>query len=366
MHFDPDIFIQKKATIIFIEFDKKGDIVAYNKYAEKMIGKNILAKNYKAVFIDFNNQISFDDLISSTAELQMSINTATGEPETFAFCFYQSNQNFIAIGQLNNNDYISLRKQMLELNNELNTLNRELFKQKAELEKLNKLKSQFMGAAVHDLRNPVGNMMSVSQLLTKRLKDSISEKNLKFLQSIYAQGKFSINLLNELLQYTKLETGSINISPEEMNIQDIIDETVFFQSISASEKDIKIIYHPKENEIRLKFDKNAIQQVLNNLISNAIKFSHPKTEILINVIEEKNKITIFVQDEGQGIKKEEIKDLFEPFRKTSTQPTNNESSTGLGLAIVRKIIEAHNGIVWATSIYGRGSTFYFTIPFSMQ
>jgi len=116
-----------------------------------------------------------------------------------------------------------------------------------------------------------------------------------------------------------------------------------------------------QNQI-LSFDEGKIDQVLNNLIGNAIKYSNSNTTITVKVSIENEHIVTQIIDNGQGIPETEINDIFRPFKRSSVRPTNGESSHGLGLAIVKKIIEGHNGEVGVSSVVGKGSTFYFTLP----
>jgi len=127
-------------------------------------------------------------------------------------------------------------------------------------------------------------------------------------------------------------------------------------------KRIKIESDFEMSDQILSFDDGKIEQVLNNLIGNAIKYSYPDSTILVKVLKENNQIVTQVIDQGQGISEKEIEGVFYPFKKTSTRPTGGETSHGLGLAIVKRIIEGHGGIVGVNSEKGKGSVFYFTLP----
>jgi signal transduction histidine kinase len=116
----------------------------------------------------------------------------------------------------------------------------------------------------------------------------------------------------------------------------------------------------------LSIDQNKIEQVLNNIISNAIKYSNKDKNILISVTKKAEDIIFSVQDQGQGIPPEELSKLFQPFQVTSTKSTDGEKSTGLGLSIIKKIIEFHKGQVWVESEFGVGTTLYFSLPISVH
>jgi len=130
----------------------------------------------------------------------------------------------------------------------------------------------------------------------------------------------------------------------------------------ANEKDISINLGLRDEIPLIDFDRNKIEQVLNNLISNAIKYSYPNTEINIEVEREGDFLLTKVIDQGQGIPEDEQPNIFKAFQKASTKPTAGEKSTGLGLAIAKKIVEGHKGEIWVKSEVGKGSTFYFKLP----
>jgi signal transduction histidine kinase len=130
----------------------------------------------------------------------------------------------------------------------------------------------------------------------------------------------------------------------------------------ARGKGIEIIRNLGSQKLIVSIDEEKINQVLNNLIGNAIKYSYPKSTITVKVVKENNQFVTQVIDNGQGIPEKELDGLFNPFKQTSVKPTSGEASHGLGLAIVKKIIEGHNGHVGVTSEFGKGSVFSFTLP----
>jgi two-component system sensor histidine kinase/response regulator len=132
--------------------------------------------------------------------------------------------------------------------------------------------------------------------------------------------------------------------------------------VIAHKKNIRIHFKCREKVPEVLFDKPKIEQVLNNLISNAVKFSKPDTVINVSIFSDHSDVTVSVADNGPGIPYSEQKLLFKPFEKLSVKSTAGESSTGLGLSIVRNIIVAHGGKIWVESEEGKGSTFYFTLP----
>ena len=171
-----------------------------------------------------------------------------------------------------------------------------------------------------------------------------------------------INLLNDFLDISKIEAGKLDLKKNEINYIPFVEQNIKLNSLLAQNKKIEITRAFNLSDQILLIDNEKIEQVLNNLIGNAIKYSYPNSKILVKVFKENELIVTQVIDNGQGIPKNEINEIFHPFKKSSTIPTDGETSHGLGLAIVKKIIEGHNGNVGVASEFGKGSTFYFTLP----
>jgi signal transduction histidine kinase len=141
-----------------------------------------------------------------------------------------------------------------------------------------------------------------------------------------------------------------------------VKESITQSEIIARNKSQQIEVKSSPEPIMVRFDANKILQVLNNLLGNAIKYSFPHSQIVVDIYKAENRVITRIIDYGQGIPEPELEKLFAPFQTTSVKPTAAEKSTGLGLAIVKKIVEAHGGTVGVESKVGTGSTFSFTLP----
>ena len=245
---------------------------------------------------------------------------------------------------------------------ELENHKKKLEEQNETLRGLNEQKSKFLGIAAHDLRNPIGAINSFSSILMESGDDLSKEEKNEFLGLIKKSSKFSLQLLNELLDISKIELGKLELDIKQHDIEEIIRNTIKINKVFARKKDICIDFIPDLNLNLVSIDKSKIEQVLNNLLSNAIKYSNPETVILVSVINENSSLKISVKDQGVGIPEKELKKLFTEFGKTSAKTTANESSTGLGLAIAKKIIIGHGGDISVNSKLGEGSEFLFTLP----
>ena len=231
-----------------------------------------------------------------------------------------------------------------------------------QLRELNNQKNEFLGMAAHDLRNPIAVIRNSSSVLLRYSSENLSEKQKEFLEKIYDTSKFMLEILNSLLDISKIESGKLELEITKNNYPGFVKKNIEFNRFFATEKGISIDSVFSDNISLVNFDKNKIEQVLNNLISNAIKYSHPNTTVRIEVRKEKDFVVTKVIDQGQGIPKNELPHVFKPFQKASAKPTAGEKSTGLGLAIVKKIVEGHQGIIGVESEVGKGSNFSFKLP----
>jgi signal transduction histidine kinase len=259
-------------------------------------------------------------------------------------------------------DYVTKPFQFEEVNARMETHLR-LRRQQIELRALNDLKNHFLGMAAHDLRTPLGGIMGISELLAYQLSPLLTEKQSSFFDMLLASSKFMIGLINDLLDTSAIESGNLTIERRMVDIAVPIIRSVEINGMLASPKNISIAISCQEKLPHVFADTNRIEQVINNLLSNAMKYSQPETDIAVHLRHENNEVIISVADQGPGIPGKEQHKLFQAFGKTSVRPTSNkERSTGLGLLIVKKIIEAHDGRIWLLSEPGKGTEFFFSLP----
>ncbi len=255
-----------------------------------------------------------------------------------------------------------LYDELSRLNNELVTLQRELTKKNIELQRLNNEKNRFLGIAAHDLRHPLAVIQSYSEFLIDEASHVLNDEQKTFLTVISSSSEFMMQLVNDLLDVAVIESGKLNLELKKINIISLAEKNIALSRVFAEKKNIRLIFQPESESIYVSADPSKIEQVLNNFIGNAIKFSHPGKSVYVSIKSNRDEILAAVRDEGQGIPAHELDNLFKPFTKTSIRGTGGEKSTGLGLAICRRIIEGHKGRIWAESKEGEGSTFYFSLP----
>lgn len=259
-----------------------------------------------------------------------------------------------------------LYDELSRLNNELVNMQRELHKKNYELAELNKLKNVFLGMAAHDLRNPLGIIISYSEFLIDEVGDTISSDHKDFLKTIKRSSEFMLELIDSLLDVSAIESGNVDINLNRVDISAFVKDNVEKNKVLSAKKNIKINCEYNTEGIWFEIDESKITQVLNNIISNAIKYSYAGNEIWIETSIKNDFFEFRVKDKGKGIEEKNFNKIFKPFGKVSGSGTAGEKSTGLGLVIVKRIVEGHGGSIWFESEFGKGSTFYFNLPLKSE
>ncbi len=233
-----------------------------------------------------------------------------------------------------------------------------------QLLELNELKNKFLGMAAHDLRNPIGGIRSIVEMMLDGELGPQTDESKEMLTEMEQACTSMLTMINDLLDVSAIESGHLNLRTETVDLPKVLEGSIHAMRLSANRKNITIELHAVSTLPRVTIDPERLRQAVDNLVSNAIKYSPAATKVTISAGLVEDGILVSVADHGQGIAPEEISKLFKEFSRTSARPTAGETSTGLGLAIVKKIIEAHGGKVWAESELKKGSIFYFTVPFS--
>lgn len=236
--------------------------------------------------------------------------------------------------------------------------------QAQELAELNEQINQLLGTAAHDIRNPLSVIMGLSSVLLETADGRLNQEDQHFLEKILGSSERMLELLNSLLDLTKIQAGKLDLKIEPVDCSDVVKSCVEFNRLIANQKGIQISENYTPGTSMIQADKMKLEQVVTNILSNAIKYSDADGWINVAVANEGDMTSITVQDEGQGIPEQEIGTIFEPFARTSAKTTAGESSHGLGLAIVRRIVEGHGGRIHVRSEVGCGSQFSVELPVS--
>jgi PAS domain S-box-containing protein len=230
-----------------------------------------------------------------------------------------------------------------------------------ELRELNATKDKFFSIIAHDLKSPFNSIMGFSELLIEQIKDNDYAGIEKHAQIILDSSERAVDLLMNLMDWSRSQTGRMEFNPEDFEIVEFIPEIMVLFKDIATQKSI-VIKKDLPHDCAVVADKAMINTVLRNLVSNAIKFTKPGGEIFISINQKQNEITVSVKDSGIGIPAGRIDKLFRIDENYSTPGTNNEKGTGLGLILCKEFIEKHGGKIWVESEIDIGTVFHFTIP----
>jgi signal transduction histidine kinase len=223
---------------------------------------------------------------------------------------------------------------------------------------LNNEKNEFMGIAAHDLKNPLSVIVGSAELLKTAKEPAKMEKMVNLIASAAMRMR---ELVTNLLDANAIEQGKFTSNVERCNVRTLVEQCVDHNQPSAAGKGIAVRVGTSDG-LWARADRAATLQILDNLISNAVKYSPPNTTIHVHTMPEKDSIMISVRDEGPGISEADQKRMFQKFTRLTARPTGGESSTGLGLSIVKRLAEAMSGSVQCQSTLGCGATFILRLP----
>ncbi len=237
--------------------------------------------------------------------------------------------------------------------------------QKEELDELNATKDKFFSILAHDLKNPFASLYSLSQVIDKDYHNLEEEEKLLALKRIHHSAELIFNLLENLLTWSKSQSGRIEYTPTKFDLSTLIRENINLHSTPAEKKGI----HMGTNLSGIctaYADRQMINTVLRNLVNNAVKFTDSGKKVELNVREEGDFLEVEVKDQGVGISPENLKKLFRIDVKYKTTGTSGEKGTGLGLILCQEFVQKNKGTIWCKSKPGLGTSFYFTIPREKQ
>ena len=245
---------------------------------------------------------------------------------------------------------------------ELNTgLEEKVTQRTKELQELNATKDKFFSIIAHDLKNPFNTLMGFSELLIQSFDGFPPEKVKEYIGIIHDTSKSSYALLENLLEWSRSQTGRIKVAPEIFDLKEIINDNFELLITQASKKNISLVSELPPS-MPVFADENMINTVIRNLISNAIKYTPEGGKITISEEKDDNSHTLKIKDSGVGISEENIPKLFRIDQNFSTNGTAQETGTGLGLILCNEFVRKNNGKIWVESEVDKGSTFSIQLP----
>ncbi|WP_372772173.1 ATP-binding protein [Mangrovibacterium sp.] len=288
---------------------------------------------------------------------------------------YMKEDKLLVVGGANASQLQEQNVAMHQLNQQINNLHRQLLKEKSTLvDTLNQLnesnsllqqavdtKDKFFSIIAHDLKSPFNAIVGFSEILMELIEEKNYENIGEHVSTILQSSNQAMGLLKNLLEWARSQTGSMSFNPEQFSLmQFLADMNALFEG-PARQKAIRVrIVAP--HDLLVFADKNMLNIVLRNLISNAIKFTKPGGEVIISSVEKQNSIHFTVEDTGVGIAPDKIGKLFSVGQNFTTRGTNMENGTGLGLILCNEFVEKHGGEIGVQSELNKGSIFYFSLP----
>jgi len=241
-------------------------------------------------------------------------------------------------------------------------VNAHLQEEIEERNRAEKTLADFTAMVVHDLRSPLSNVVSIAESLQSGLFGSVNEEQSKWLWKIETNCKSLIENVSDFLELSKIDAGHIELVRKPVDLEALIHEILLEHSIQANKRRISLRCRIERELPTTWVDPRRLYQVLSNLLGNALKFSDDGGDIEVGAIRSGNEVKAWVKDTGIGISSDEIGQIFEKYRQASSGRNSGHKGTGLGLVICKKIVEAHDGRIWAESQDGRGATFFFSLP----
>ena len=356
-------YVLETAPVLALYLDAHHCVAGANAQARQVLRGEALGRPLAEQIVDFTGSLDLPSLIRQGGTVhRLTLGTVSGMPETLSFRFFPLTYGALALGSFDFQEQQKLRDEALGLNRELNNLTRQLHQANAELRELNELKNRFIGMAAHDLRKPVGVIMTYNEFVLDEAGDRLSDDERGFLRSSLAAAAGMKRLIDNFLDVSVIESGHLRLECSRTDVAEILAGVLPLVRLVAVRKKVELLTEAGEDKLPITVDIAKLQQVLVNLLSNAVEHSKAGQHVWLVACREAKELVFSVRDEGPGIKPEDQKRLFAPFVRAGTRKTAGERSVGLGLAIARLVVEAHGGRIRVQSKLDHGSTFFVNLP----
>ncbi len=244
---------------------------------------------------------------------------------------------------------------------QIREVNQQLAMRNHDVERANRLKSEFLASMSHELRTPLHTIIGFTELLAEEAEGPLNDKQKRFLQHVHKDSLHLLALINDILDLSKIEAGRMDLHRERFNPKQVLLETLTGMQQIAAGKNVTL-EERVSGDLHVFADRTRFREILNNLLSNAVKFTPEGGFVLVSAVKEGRKVRFSVRDTGIGIAAEDQEAIFDKFRQVSSTTRGVREGTGLGLAIVKHLVEMHGGNIHLESEPGQGSTFSFTMP----
>lgn len=353
---DKVLSLEKAQDIIFEQFrDLELQRIELEKQQKKLEEDS---EKFRSRTIDLFGKLVDLKKAKKTISLQNEkLETQQKEIETHQILLEKSNEKF-------RERTIELFGKMIDLKKAKKTISiqkEEIENHREKLTALNASKDKFFSIIAHDLRNPIAGFLNLTEILSSNFDVFSENESKEFIEVMNEASKQLYNLLENLLQWSRAQTGGIAYEPKFVSVKKMFNDAVESLMINIENKKIKINLSI-DDKIIVFVDENMITTVIRNLLSNAIKFSHRNDNISIRCISKDKFVELSIIDNGIGIKKENQGKLFRIDQHLTTLGTSEEKGTGLGLILCKEFVEKNGGKIWVESDLNKGSEFIFTLP----
>lgn len=359
-------FLGASTSVVVLRVNAAGTILAANGFASTLIGVSLAGQPWHAMLLNFGGQPVLADWLADQARPRLlNVRTAAGLPQTLEVTVEADGADYLLFGEVNAAEQARMAREVLELNHELNNLTRELALKNDDLAKLNALKNQFLGMAAHDLRKPIGLILSYAEFVIDEAGDGLTGEHRDFLRTIHGAAERMRRVVDDFLDVSLIEAGRFSLDEQPVELGELARSAITLVNLAAVKRRVHIITDLDASAGAMQVDGAKIEQVLTNLLSNAVEHSPDGGCVTLASRRLPDELRVQVADSGAGISPAQQQRLFQSFASgQAARKSSGERSIGLGLAIARKIVEAHGGRMFVDSEPGRGSVFGFTLPAS--
>lgn len=357
--------IMESALDGIVSINENGTIKTFNKAAEVLFGydrQDVIGENVK-IFIPEPHHSQHDQYLANY--MRTGIAKAIGRTSEL-FAVRKDGTQFpasIRIGEIKTNGR-SIFTALIQDISDRKEAEKAIIIAKETAEQATKMKSDFLANMSHEIRTPMNAIMGMSHLA---LQTDLDERQRNYIEKVHRSSELLLGIINDILDFSKIESNKLELEYAPFSLDTVLSDLASIVGIKAKEKELELLYQIDDDvPTRLIGDSLRLQQILLNLVGNAIKFSKNDGCILVMVHheadqEENVKLHFCIQDEGIGMKEEELSKLFKAFAQADTSTTRKYGGTGLGLVISKRLVEMMGGIIWAESEEGQGSRFHFTV-----
>jgi signal transduction histidine kinase len=353
-------FARELPAALYLVIGPDGRIEETNAFTVRVLGQDPRGATLADVLVEAPSVPEATLLGASTAVL-LHVNTTSGLPQTFHCRVHDVGGSVIVLGGVDAHEIDQMRSTLLKVNQELSSVTRELHRSNAELERLNAVKSQFVGMAAHDLRKPLSVVAAYTQIVYEEAESTLSPEQRSFLGKVLRATEFMRRIVDDFLDLSMIESGRFDLEWLPVSLGDVVQAAMEVVRPASRGKQVSVVPSVGPS-VSCYGDGSKLEQALINLLSNAVEHSRVGGTVTIKATSDGAEATIYVKDEGVGIERDVLDALFTSVPRGRPAKTGGEKSTGLGLAIARKLVEAHGGRITAESEPGHGSVFRIHLP----